>query len=111
MQDKLNNFENIAGKLHNEPAGKLHEHVSTAPYVPANDMERRVIAFLCNHFDLDQRQIVPGATLADLGFDSLDAAEAIMAVEEEYGITIPESDDERFTCVADFIAYVSRRLR
>ena len=44
--------------------------------------------------------------MKDLEADSLDAVEIIMAIEEEYGIEIPDEEAEKFQIVADLVAYV-----
>ena len=43
----------------------------------------------------------------DLDLDSLDAVEVVMAVEEEFGIEIPDSEADKIWSVADAVAYVS----
>ena len=42
----------------------------------------------------------------DLSADSIDAVEIIMAIEEEFGIEIPDEDAENFQTVADLVKYV-----
>ena len=44
--------------------------------------------------------------MKDLSADSLDAVEIIMAIEEEYGIEIPDEDAETFQTVDDLVKYV-----
>ena len=44
--------------------------------------------------------------MRDLSADSLDAVEIIMAIEEEYGIEIPDEDAETFQTVGDLVKYV-----
>jgi len=44
--------------------------------------------------------------MKDLSADSLDAVEIIMAIEEEFGIEIPDEDAENFQTVADLVKYV-----
>ena len=43
----------------------------------------------------------------DLDLDSLDAVEVVMAIEEEFGIEIPDSEADKIFSVADAVAYVS----
>ena len=43
----------------------------------------------------------------DLDLDSLDAVEVVMAVEEEFGIEIPDSEADKILSIADAVAYVS----
>ena len=44
--------------------------------------------------------------MKDLSADSLDAVEIIMAIEEEYGIEIPDEDAETFQTVGDLVKYI-----
>ena len=44
--------------------------------------------------------------MKDLSADSLDAVEIIMAIEEDFGIEIPDEDAENFQTVADLVKYV-----
>ncbi len=46
----------------------------------------------------------------DLGADSLDAVELIMALEEEFGIDVPDEDTEKFKTVGDVVRYVEKKL-
>ena len=46
----------------------------------------------------------------DLGADSLDTVELVMALEEEYGIEIPDEDAEKLATVGDAIKYIDEKL-
>lgn len=47
----------------------------------------------------------------DLGADSLDTLELVMALEEEFGIEIPDEDAERLLIVKDAIEYIENKLK
>ena len=47
--------------------------------------------------------------MKDLSADSLDAVEIIMAIEDEFGIEIPDEDAEKFQTVSDIVNYVESR--
>lgn len=47
--------------------------------------------------------------MKDLEADSLDAVEIILAIEDEYGIEIPDDDAEQFQTVSDLVNYVEER--
>ena len=49
--------------------------------------------------------------MKDLEADSLDAVEIIMAIEEEYGIEIPDEEAERFQRVSDIVEYVEEQVQ
>ena len=44
--------------------------------------------------------------MKDLSADSLDAVEIIMAIEEEYGIEVPDEEAEKFSTIGDIVKYV-----
>ncbi|HPU44130.1 MAG TPA: acyl carrier protein [Dictyoglomaceae bacterium] len=46
----------------------------------------------------------------DLGADSLDAVELIMALEEEFGIDVQDEDAEKFKTVGDVVRYIEKKL-
>ena len=47
--------------------------------------------------------------IEDLGADSLDTVELVMAFEEEFGIEVPDEDAEKLTTVGDIIAYIDSK--
>jgi acyl carrier protein len=56
-------------------------------------------------------QVVPTAKIvADLGADSLDFVELVMAVEEEFEIELADEDAEKIVTVGDFANYATKRL-
>ena len=57
----------------------------------------------------DAEQVTPEASLADdLGADSLDIVELIMAFEEEFGIEIPDEAAEKIKTVQDVVSYIDQ---
>jgi acyl carrier protein len=74
-----------------------------------SDIAERVKKIVVDHLGVDAEKVVEGASLIDdLGADSLDTVEIIMAFEEEFGIEIPESKADELTTVAEIIAYVEK---
>ena len=57
-----------------------------------------------------ENEITEDSTFDDLGADSLDHVEIIMAVEEEFGIDIPDDDAEKIKTVQDAITYLQSRV-
>ena len=59
---------------------------------------------------VDAEQVVPEANfLEDLGADSLDTVELIMAFEEEFDVEIPDTDAEKIKTVQDVIDYIESK--
>jgi acyl carrier protein len=56
---------------------------------------------------VDEAEVTPEAKfIDDLGADSLDTVELVMALEEEFGIEIPDEDAEKITAVKDATEYI-----
>lgn len=57
---------------------------------------------------LDENAVITETTslMADLEADSLDAVEIIMAIEDEFGVEIPDEEAEKFKNIGDIAAYV-----
>ncbi|MFM8420847.1 MAG: acyl carrier protein [Verrucomicrobiota bacterium] len=70
-------------------------------------IEERIKGIIAERLELKADQIVPDASLQeDLGADSLDAVELIMALEEEFGIDIPDAHAEELKTVGDVFSYI-----
>lgn len=74
-------------------------------------IEQRVSDIIVNQLNVNEEQITPSASfLDDLGADSLDTVELIMAFEEEFkdeiNGEIPEADAEKLQTVGDVVSYI-----
>ena len=70
-------------------------------------LEERIKQIIVDNLNVKAEQITPEAKfIEDLGADSLDTVELVMALEEEFGNEIPDEDAEKLTSVADVISYV-----
>lgn len=70
----------------------------------------RVTAILTEQLSVDVEAVTPAATLVgDLGADSLDVIEVVMACEDEFGITIPDEDAETLSTVQSVVDYLAMR--
>ena len=73
------------------------------------EIEEKVQAIICEQLDVDAADVVPEASFADdLGADSLDLVELIMAMEEQFDVSIPDEDAETIATVQDAIDYVKK---
>lgn len=69
----------------------------------------KVKEMMISTLNCDEDKITPEATIAeDLGIDSLDAVELVMALEEEYGIKIPDEELGNMEKVSDIVACVDK---
>lgn len=76
-----------------------------------NDVADRVRKVIAEHLDIEVEKVIDTADLrSDLGADSLDVVELIMAAEEEFGVEIPDDDMNEAWSVADMIKIVKGRI-
>ena len=69
--------------------------------------ENKVKEIIAKELEVDVKQLQPEAKfIEDLGADSLDTVELVMAFEEEFDLEIPDEDAEKITTVGDAISYI-----
>jgi acyl carrier protein len=72
-------------------------------------VEERVKKVIEEQLSVNQDQITKEASfIDDLGADSLDTVELVMALEEEFGIEIPDEEAEKITRVSEAIGYIEQ---
>ena len=77
----------------------------------AKDIKEKVKAIICEQLSVAEEDVVPEASFVDdLGADSLDMVEMIMAMEEAFNISIADEDAEKIKSVQDAWNYVESRL-
>jgi acyl carrier protein len=70
-----------------------------------------VKAIIVEQLGVDEAEVTPTASFVeDLGADSLDTVELVMAFEEKFGIEIPDEDAEKITTVKDAISYIESHV-
>ena len=75
-----------------------------------NDVGVRVKKIVVEHLGIDESKVTESASLMDdLGADSLDAVELVMAFEEEFGVEIPDDAADKIVTVQDAIDYISQQ--
>ena len=73
-------------------------------------LRAKVISIISEQLGVAEEQCTDGAKfIEDLGADSLDTVELVMAFEEEFGIEVPDEDAEKLTSVGDVISYVNEK--
>ncbi len=74
-------------------------------------IEERVKKVVEDQLSVNQDQITSAASfIDDLGADSLDTVELVMALEEEFGVEIPDEEAEKITKVGEAIDYVTAHV-
>jgi acyl carrier protein len=72
-----------------------------------SDIADRVKNIVVEHLGVDVDKVVDGASfIDDLGADSLDTVELVMAFEEEFGVEIPDDAAERILTVKDAVSFL-----
>jgi acyl carrier protein len=71
------------------------------------ELEEKVKQIIVDQLGVDANEVTPQAKFVeDLGADSLDTVELVMALEEEFGIEIPDEDAEKIVTVKDAVDYI-----
>ncbi len=72
----------------------------------------KVKSIIAEQLSVDEEEVTNDASFVDdLGADSLDVVELVMAFEEEFGIEIPDEDAEKITKVKDAIEYIEAHAK
>lgn len=75
-----------------------------------SDIEDRIKKIIIEQLNVEEDQVTPTAHFVeDLGADSLDNVEMVMAFETEFEIEIPDEDTEKITNMQEAVAYVQKR--
>ncbi len=75
-----------------------------------SDTFQKVQALIVEQLGVDEEEVTPEASFVDdLGADSLDLVELVMAFEEAFDIRIPDEDAEKIRTVGDAVAYIQER--
>ncbi len=77
----------------------------------ASSVEDKVKQIIVEQLGVDEAEVTPTASfIDDLGADSLDTVELVMALEEGFGMEIPDEDAEKIATVKDAINYIEGHL-
>lgn len=76
-----------------------------------SNIDERVIKMVAEQLGVKEEDVKPDSSFVDdLGADSLDTVELIMALEEEFDTEIPDEEAEKLTTVEDAISYINNNL-
>jgi acyl carrier protein len=76
---------------------------------PVSDRVKKIIV---DQLGVEEDLVTPEASFVDdLGADSLDTVELVMALEEEFGIEIPDEDAEKITRVREAVDYIDQHAK
>ena len=75
-----------------------------------SDIENRVKKVVVEHLGVEEDKVIPSASfIEDLGADSLDTVELVMAFEEEFNVEIPDDAAETIVTVGDAVKLISAK--
>jgi acyl carrier protein len=76
-----------------------------------NDIKAKITPIIVSKLGVEATQVTPEASFTkDLGADSLDTVEVMLAIEQEFDISIDEADQDKVQSVGDLIDYLSKKL-
>ena len=76
------------------------------------DIVAKVKKIISEQLGVPEADVKPEASFVnDLGADSLDTVELVMALEEEFGVEIPDEDDEKIATVQNAIDYITAKAK
>ena len=74
-------------------------------------VEDRIAELIVEQLGVSRDKVVPEASfIDDLGADSLDIVELVMAMEEEFDVEIPDDDAEKIQTIGDAVSYLKEKL-
>jgi acyl carrier protein len=74
------------------------------------DIEQAIRGILIEQFRVEEPAIMPEATFKEMGLDSLDVVSLVMALEDRFGIEIPEQDVEGVESLGQAVALLERKV-
>ena len=77
-----------------------------------NSIQKKVKDIIVEQLGVTEEQVTESASfIEDLGADSLDTVELVMAFEEEFGIEVPDEDAEKLLTVGNVIEYIEKHIQ
>ena len=77
-----------------------------------SDISARVKKIVIEHLSVEEAKVTDAASfIDDLGADSLDTVELVMAFEEEFGVEIPDDAAEKIRTVGDAVSFINQNAQ
>lgn len=77
-----------------------------------NEIRAKVVKIVAEHLDVEESKVSDTSSFVDdLGADSLDQVELVMAFEEEFNIEIPDEAAEKIATVSDAVSFIEKAAK
>ena len=77
-------------------------------FLDRQEVTDRIVTVVKNFDKVDKSKVTPTSKFSeDLGLDSLDAVEVVMAIEDEFAIEIPDAEADKIASIGDAVEYIS----
>ena len=74
-----------------------------------SEVQDKVFEIVCKQLEISKEDVTPDSSLVeDLGADSLDTVELVMAFEEEFGLEIPDDEAENITTIKSAVDWIEK---
>ena len=74
-----------------------------------SEVQDKVVEIVCNQLEISKEDVTPDSSLVeDLGADSLDTVELVMAFEEEFGLEIPDDEAENIKTIKSAVDWIEK---
>jgi acyl carrier protein len=98
----------LSPRLKHQDQRPAHTRADNPRGMRMSEVAERVKKIVVEHLGVEAEKVVEGASfIDDLGADSLDTVELVMAFEEEFGVEIPDDAAEKILTVADAISFIA----
>jgi acyl carrier protein len=85
---------------------------ATEAFMSDKPIEEKVKDIIVEQLGVNPEQVTPAASfIEDLGADSLDTVELVMAFEEEFNVEVPDEDAEKLQTVGDVVTYITEKTQ
>src|SRR5213083_2402231 len=112
MIDNLFNSFTCHAVLGNALGFSTRTNTNRTNFMAEKSIEEKVKDIIVEQLGVNPEQVTPQASfIEDLGADSLDIVELVMAFEEEFSVEVPDEDAEKLQTVGDVINYIKERAK